>query len=260
MSMLLPHAEAIDLEPVLSHFREHGYARVGSVVSPDYLARLRKRADELMLGERVIPNLFFQHDSETSRYEDLEYGRGWIGPSLNYRKLERLEQDDLFRALLENLLFERIARALIGDAVSIYRATLFNKAPNSSPLPWHQDAGSYWGLDRDPNLQIWTALDRCSTEAGCLRVLPGSHLRGLASPLGGLVQPSVLEAERADERARTIPAEAGEVLLIHNYLWHCSGRNEGVAPRRAFTVCYIDADTRCVRKKRAPRQFVRVFG
>ena len=30
-------------------------------------------------------------------------------------------------------------------------------------------------------------------------------------------------------------------------------------PRRAFSVCYMSADTRCTRKKRAPRQFFRVF-
>ena len=30
-------------------------------------------------------------------------------------------------------------------------------------------------------------------------------------------------------------------------------------PRRAFSVCYMDSATQCRRKKRAPREFVRVW-
>ncbi len=56
-----------------------------------------------------------------------------------------------------------------------------------------------------------------------------------------------------------MPARAGEALLIHNHLWHRSGVNGTALPRRAFTVCYMAAETRCLRRKRAPRSFVRVF-
>jgi hypothetical protein len=35
--------------------------------------------------------------------------------------------------------------------------------------------------------------------------------------------------------------------------------NETATPRRAFTVCFMSAETRCLRTKRAPRSFVRVF-
>jgi ectoine hydroxylase-related dioxygenase (phytanoyl-CoA dioxygenase family) len=56
-----------------------------------------------------------------------------------------------------------------------------------------------------------------------------------------------------------VPARAGEVLLIHNHLWHRSGRNLTGHPRRAFTAAYMDARTRCVRKKRAPRSFLQIF-
>ncbi|MBM4359379.1 MAG: phytanoyl-CoA dioxygenase family protein [Deltaproteobacteria bacterium] len=250
-----------DLAPVLEHYREHGYARLGRVFTDAHLGELRARAEALMLGEIVIPGLFFQHDSDTGRYEDLRYGEGFVGPSLDYRKLEKLERDGLFRAHLENPLFERIARAVVGDELAIYRATLFGKsARRSSPLPWHQDAGSYWGLDREPELQLWTALDDCTLESGCVRFVPGSHQGGLATPLGGLIPADVVQRGRAEERAVPVPARAGEVLLIHNLVWHASAVNTSGRPRRAFTVCFLDAATRCLRRKRAPREFVRVFG
>jgi ectoine hydroxylase-related dioxygenase (phytanoyl-CoA dioxygenase family) len=213
-----------------------------------------------MLGRVVHEGLFFQHDSPSGRYEDLEFARGWVGPSDSYRKIEKLERDPVFRAWIEHPVFERVVRAVVGDEVAIYRATLFSKsARGGTELPWHQDGGSFWGLDRDPELQIWTALDDAPVEAGCVEVLDGSHRHGLATPLGGSIPLDVVQRARAEERKVALPARAGEVLLIHNHLWHRSGVNATGRPRRAFTVAYMPASTRCTRRRRAPRSFARVF-
>jgi len=258
--MLIEGASLLDLEGPLAHYAQHGYARLGRVADDATLTELRARADDLMLGRVVIPGMFFQHDAETGRYEDLEYKKGYIGPSLSYRKMEKLERDPLFLAWIQNPLFERVARALIPGGVSIYRATLFNKSSRGgTALPWHQDGGSYWGLDREPTLQIWTALDDAPAEAGCVELVPQSHLGGLATPLGGVIPAPVVAKAEAERRVVRVPAQAGEVLLIHNPVWHRSGTNSTGRPRRALTVCYMSAETRCTRKKRAPRAFVRVF-
>jgi ectoine hydroxylase-related dioxygenase (phytanoyl-CoA dioxygenase family) len=256
--ILLPEAADVDVEAAVASYRTHGYARLGPVIDERWLAALRERTDDLMLGRVAYEGLFFQHDAEA--YEDLTYGQGYVGPSLAYRKLEKLERDPLFFAHLQNALFERIARSVIDGAISIYRATIFNKAKaKSSALPWHQDGGSYWGLDRDPVLQIWTALDDAPIGGGCVEVVPGSHSGGLATPLGGVIPADVLASRDAEARAQPLPARAGEVMLIHNHLWHRSGKNTTGHARRAFTVCYMSAETRCRRTKRAPRQFTRVF-
>jgi phytanoyl-CoA hydroxylase len=252
--------EAIDVDAAVSHWREHGWARLGTVAKGETCSLLRARADDIMLGRTAYEGMFFQADSTTGRYEDLAFGRGWEGPSLSYRKIEKLEVDPLFRAWLNNEIFERVARAVIGPEVALYRATLFTKAARGgTDLPWHQDGGDFWGLDRDPELQIWTALDDVPIESGCVEVVDGSHRAGLATPLGGTIPARVLLEARPEARALALPARAGDVLLIHNHLWHRSGRNTTCRPRRAFTVAYMDARTRCVRKKRAPRSFTQVF-
>ncbi|MGO9836322.1 MAG: phytanoyl-CoA dioxygenase family protein [Polyangiaceae bacterium] len=257
---LASDAETLDVVAAIAHWREHGWAHLGTVASEETLARLRARADDIMMGRVVYEGMFFQGDSATGRYEDLAFGRGWEGPSLRYRKIEKLELDPLFRAWLGNGAFERVARAVIGPEVALYRATLFTKsAEGGTELPWHQDGGDFWGLDRDPELQIWTAIDDVPRESGCVEVVDGSHRAGLATPLGGTIPVRVLLAARPEERTVAIPARAGEVLLIHNHLWHRSGRNTTGLPRRAFTVAYMDARTRCVRKKRAARSFMAVF-
>jgi hypothetical protein len=253
-------AAALDVAGAIAHFREHGWARLGVVASEDTLAGLRARADDVMLGRVVHEGLFFQRDSETGRYVDLVFGRGWEGPSLDYRKIEKLELDPVFRGWLENAAFEAVVRGVLGDEVAIYRATLFTKsARGGTELPWHQDGGNFWGLDRDPELQIWTALDDAPAEAGCVQVIDGSHKAGLATPLGGTIPADRALARRAEENVMPLPARAGEVILIHNYLWHRSGNNATGRTRRAFTVSYITAATRCLRTRRAPRQFMRVF-
>lgn len=258
--MLLPGALDRDLDEALAHYREHGFARIGAAIAEPTLAALRARADDIMLGRVEVPGLFFQHDSGTGSYDDLTFGEGWIGPSPHYRKIEKLERDALFRALLENALFEKIARAVIPGELSIYRAVLFSKAASGgSNLPFHQDGGSFWGLDRNPELTIWTALDDAEEHGGCVEFVPGSHRGGLVTPLGGIVPAPDLERHGAEARAVKVPAKAGEILLIHNLVWHRSARSSSGHPRRAFTVCYMSAETRCLRKKRAPREFVRVF-
>ena len=260
MIVLTPEAESLDLADVLQHFHEHGYARLGVCANAEALQALAKRTNEIMLGEVTYEGMFFQLDNETGRYEELVFGRGWEGPSLNYRKIEKLEKDPLFRAWLENALFERIARALIANDVTIYRALIMNKAEmGGTHLPWHQDGGAFWGLDRDPTLQIWTAIDAAPVEAGCIEVVPGSHRAGLVTHLGGVVPANFVSGSNAEERAVALPVRAGEVVLLHNHLWHRSGVNRTGNPRRAFTVCYMDASTRCQRKKKAPRVFTRVF-
>jgi hypothetical protein len=248
------------LDPALTHFRAHGWARLGRVASEACLEELRARADDLMFGRVVHEGLFFQHDAPTGRYGELAFGRGWEGPSPSYRKIEKLERDPVFRAWLENAVFERVVRAVVGDDAAIYRAALFTKsAGGGTDLPWHQDGGSFWGLDRDPEIQIWTALDDVPAESGCVEVLDGSHAAGLATPLGGNIPRAIVDRESADGRRLALPAAAGEVLLIHNYLWHRSGVNVTGRARRAFSVAYMPASTRCLRRKRAPRAFVRVF-
>jgi phytanoyl-CoA hydroxylase len=250
----------MDLSAPLAQLARDGFARLGRVLSDAGLCALRERAEALMLGRVVHPGLFFQLDATTGRYEDAPRGLGWQGPSLAYRKLEKLEKDPLFRAWVDNPLFERVARASVTGDVAIYRAILFNKGPaGGSDIPWHQDGGALWGLSESPTLQIWTALDDAPLGGGCLEFVRGTHLAGLATPLGGVVPRSQVDQAEADRRALPLPVAAGEALLIHNHVWHRSGRNLPGQRRLAFSVCYMSAATRCLRRRRAPRQFFRAF-
>ncbi len=259
-AVLLPEAEELDLSGLLSSFHEEGFARLGPVLSDAGARALADRVDDLMTGDEPFPGLFYQHDSPTGRYEDLQFNAGWVGPSRQYRKLDRLELDPLFAAWIGNPLFERLAKMALGDEVLLYRAVVWNKAIGGGmAVPWHQDDGRFWGLDQAPFLQVWTALDDASEQAGCLEVVPGSHKGGLATPEGGTITREALEQADAQGNTVALPARRGECIVVHNHVWHRTGRNFTDAPRRALTVSFLAGDTRCKRKRRAPRQFKRPF-
>jgi hypothetical protein len=250
-----------DVAAAIAHFREHGYARLGRLVSDELLERLRGRADDLMLGRVVHEGLFFQLDAASGDYRDAPLGLGWQGPSLAYRKLEKLELDEVFRALIRLPALEPLVRALIPGRVRLYRAIVFNKAAaGGTEIPWHQDGGRLWGLSENPEVQVWTALDDAPLDGGCLEVLPGSHRRGLATPLGGLVPAEQVADADAERKAVSLDVRAGDSVLLHNLVWHRSGKTRTGQRRLGFSACYLPDAIHCVRKKRAPRQFFEVFG
>jgi ectoine hydroxylase-related dioxygenase (phytanoyl-CoA dioxygenase family) len=117
-------------------------------------------------------------------------------------------------------------------------------AQKGTILPWHQDAGLQWGLDRDPVVTIWTAIDPATKENGCVRVVPGTHRLGLLSEWGHTITPEQEAMYCPEDKVVYLEAEAGEAILLHNWLLHGSGVNTIDIPRRAFSVCYMDGRTR----------------
>jgi hypothetical protein len=207
--------------------------RLGRVLGELELAALQQRIDAIMLGEVRLPSL-------------PDPVAGLVKPSLAYRKVQGLEGDPLFLSLLRSDVFREICRRHYGPhaSASLFRAMVMNKpAGQGTHLPWHQDGGDVWKLDRDPLVTIWVALDRATREKGCLQVIPGTHRLGLLSRDG-----STLSAENArrhcpEETIVHLEIEAGEALLLHNWVVHRSGVNETGSPRRAFTACYMDGRT-----------------
>ena len=64
---------------------------------------------------------------------------------------------------------------LIGPDILCWNAIFWIKEPGAgSYVGWHQDV-TYWGLDNRELVSVWVALSDASEQAGCMRVLPGSH-------------------------------------------------------------------------------------
>ncbi len=230
--------------PHLPHerFVAEGYLRLGKVASPAELAGLQRRIDDLMLGRLRYPNMRMQlHDPETGR---LRRTMGHEVAALSYRRIDDLEQDPIFLAYMQLPLFRRICRRYIGDAVSVFRSMFMNKPARwEQTLPWHQDVGAGWGIDRNPIVTVWTALDEATEANGAMEIVPGSHGAGVINERHFL-SPEEEDRYAAPGSVEHLEAEAGEAILLHNLLLHRSGTNPTARPRRAFSVTYMEADTR----------------
>ncbi len=68
-----------------------------------------------------------------------------------------------------------VVEDLIGPDILCWNAIFWIKEPGAgSYVGWHQDV-TYWGLDNRELVSVWVALSEASEQAGCMRVLPGSH-------------------------------------------------------------------------------------
>jgi len=232
----------------MRQWADDGYVRLGQVMTDDQLAALQARIDDIMMGRVVYEGMFFQPDSSTGNYGDLKFNKGYVGPTLSYRKIQDLERDPLFLGFMQHPLFEGICRQLIGERISVFRAMFMNKpAFHGTVLPYHQDGGTQWGLDRENFITMWTALDDATIENGCVEIIPGSHKLGLLSERGHTIT-AEQEAEYCDSQPSVfLDAKAGETILLHNYLLHRSGVNTIARARRAFSVVYMEGATKRVK-------------
>ena len=227
----------------------HGYLRLGKVLNDADLAALCGRIDDIMLGNAALDynRLLMQLDSDTGKYEDAgQQSRGHKGSTLGYRKIQDLEMDDLFLSYMQRPIFREICSRVYGadTSVSAYRAMFMNKpARKGTFLPWHQDRWSY--LDRDPLITTWTALDPATVANGCVQVIPGTHKLGLINPAhaSGFLTPEQAKQLATPDKIIHLELAPGEVALLHNWLLHGSDVNRTDIPRRAFSVCYMDART-----------------
>lgn len=245
------------------HFEEEGWLKLDERLSDKDLKALQDEIDAIMLGKADLDydQIMMQLDSETGNYGDAgKQSLGHKGSTLNYRKIQNLEYDPLYLEYTQRAIFEDFCARVYGEdkSIAVFRCMFMNKpAKRGTYLPWHQDRWRY--LDRDPLLTVWTALDPATIENGCVQIIPGSHKFGLINPEhnSGFLTKQQAEEFCPDEKRVYLELEAGEIALLHNHLLHASDVNRSNQSRRAYSVCYMDADTVCSKESET---FNRVFG
>lgn len=230
-------------------YEREGFLHLGRLLNDIELTALCRRIDDIMLGTATVDydRMLMQLDSATGKYEEAgPQSRGHKGARLDYRKIQELEFDPLFLTYLQRPVFREICARAYGAKVSIaaYRAMFMNQpARRGTFLPWHQDR--WVALDRDPLVTLWTALDPATVDNGCVQIIPGSHRAGLINPAhpAGFLTPEQAAHHAPASKVVHLELAPGEAVLLHNWLLHASDVNRTDLPRRAFSVCYMDART-----------------
>lgn len=229
-------------------YEDNGYVSLGKLLDDADLRSLQERIDQIMLGTAEVDydRMLMQLDSHTGNPSDVgRQSKGFKGATLGYRKIQDLEFDPLFLRYMQRPIFRDLCRRVYGDVpIACFRAMFMNKpARRGTYLPWHQDRWSF--LDRDPLITIWTAFDPATVANGCVQIIPGSHKKGLINPQdqSGFLGEEHIEQHCPKDQITFLELEAGEVVLLHNWLLHSSEVNNTDTPRRAFSTCYMDAGT-----------------
>jgi hypothetical protein len=133
---------------------------------------------------------------------------------------------------------------LIGPDLIMWGSQVFSKPTGDGmAIPWHQD-GQYWPLRPLRNVTVWVAIDAATVENGCLRVIPGSHRRGLMAHSRTDDPDLVLNQglSGVDEtRAFDVQLEPGQVSLHDVMTVHGSNANRSGQRRCGYAIRYMPA-------------------
>ena len=231
-----------------AHFTEFGFVLLGRCAPLPETEALGERIDQIMLGDGAdFPTMMMSVcPSETGSWDHPATLQtpGFKYPTLGYRKIQGLEQDNTFRSWVRKELFRDITSRLIpGESVCINRAMYFAKpaATEGVRIDWHQDNSAGNGA---ASVTVWTALDETTLANGCLQIAPRSHKAGPVK-FGSTTsnEPTLSPQQEAELTATKIhlPMRKGESVLLNNMMLHRSDPNTTGKPRRGFSVWYCPA-------------------
>lgn len=140
--------------------------------------------------------------------------------------------------------------AVIGPDILVYHSTTWIKeAQTPAFVHWHQD-GTYFFLDPHLHVTAWVALSDAPVEAGCVRVIPGSHRMGQFSHDDDPGEWNMIKRgqgifdEFDDEAGVMMPLRAGEMSLHHTDVVHSSAGNHTDHRRIGIGISFIPTSVR----------------
>lgn len=205
-------------------------------------------------GYLVLENAFTPAEVEALKDETTQICRGERGELPDHPKADPAESDDSVlqrflcihfphkcSAVMERTLHNpptvKTLTSVIGPNVKCMQSMLFIKSSGKPGQAWHQDEDYIPTRDRSLT-GAWIALDRATTDNGCLWVLPGSHRPGIlweqrwhGDRRFDCSEQSV-DFPFTDDESIPVEVEAGAVVFFNGYLLHRSLPNR--APQGTY--------------------------
>ena len=152
---------------------------------------------------------------------------------------------------------------VIGHNLLCWSSGFFHK-PAHAPgfVSWHQDS-TYWGLSKPDVVTAWVAFAPSVPISGCMRVMPGTHLKDQMAHRDTFSDDNMLSrgqevAVEVDEtKAVDIVLQPGEFSLHHVRIVHGSEPNRADWPRIGYAIRYIPTDMRQLSEIRDSATLVR---
>ena len=208
-------------------YRENGYVVARGLLTPGEAADYRREAHTLAarLAERR------SIDATWGSADALARGK----PTQLLHCHDVQFQSAAFARLIVDERLTAAAADILGPNVQLHHTKMFIKPPEKgSPFPMHQDA-PFFPHERHSMIAAIIHFDDAPIEKGCVRVVPGSHRRGML-PHIGTGNWHLSPTEYPLEDAVPVPAQAGDVLFFSYLTIHGSGLNESQEARTTVLV------------------------
>ncbi len=139
-------------------------------------------------------------------------------------------------ACIETRLATELQDLGITDPEFLSVKTVIKDATRNFASPWHQDRPYWGGVEK---YSLWVALDDCTINNGCLRIIPGTHKQGewqhdkhQEMKFGNRL------AEVDESLAEDVLLNKGDALLFHDCLVHASHPNLSGKDRWSMIATY----------------------
>jgi len=213
-----------------SQFAEQGYAVFERALSDELLDLLRRQCDSFVARE----------DARMDAAGTDTIGISHRGKRYFANECQRAQP--ALRRMLFSPAMAGICRATIGDtAYFFFDQYVVKGAEGGLAFSWHQDSGYVVGnggpADHAPYLTCWCPLDDATRDNGTVRVVPGSHLRGVVPHVRRAGSNDLaVEVDEADSIAIEVPA--GSVVAFSSRTLHATGPNRTDKRRRVYLAQY----------------------
>jgi len=219
-----------DFDLAREQFQTQGFVVIPGFLDAAQLALLKGELDRYIA--QVVPTLPATHAFFHDR-----------GRPETLKQMQHMQGDTFFRDYAGNARWKALAEALLGEPATCESPEWFNKPPGADhPTPPHQD-NYYFNLKPPSVLTIWLALDPVDDENGCLRYVPGSHLRGFRpharSHVLGFSQGITDFGPDDVAREARVHLQPGDVTAHHGMTIHRADPNRSATRnRRAFAMVF----------------------
>ena len=215
-------------------FWEKGYVRLGKLFDDDEVAVMRaaiRDCDEMNKRHAEVKEKF-----EAGKYPSFE----------TIFVMDDVFTDNIFALACRKEAILDFVSGVFADDAYLYHSKVVLKYPSTPGFKYHHDY-YYWyemGCLLPAMASCFIAIDAATSENGCLRFIPGSHLCGrMNHVLTDGFSDSGCDPERVEmltERYGEVHLELapGEVVSFHCNLLHGSDTNHSEASRLALLGCY----------------------
>ena len=167
----------------------------------------------------------------------------WLEAQHTVHALEITLRHPLFLQLAQDERIVARLRGLIGEDIQLQHSKLAAQpaTPSKGGFDWHQDFAFFPHTNTDL-VAVMVMLDDATPDNGCMRMVRGSHKRGLLdhSNEAGMFSSQCQEPvwNQAPDHITDITPKSGGISIHHCLMVHGSGPNHTGAPRRGIVFQY----------------------